>query len=61
MPDAKNNAKLTGDTHLPDLDEGDDLDDIDDDSPEGRDLADGARPGKGENQAGTLRDKDKTG
>ncbi|NML48168.1 hypothetical protein HHL11_30750 [Ramlibacter sp. G-1-2-2] len=23
MPDAKNNAKLTGDTHLPDVDDGD--------------------------------------
>jgi hypothetical protein len=69
MPDPKDNAKLTGDTHPPELEdvaqerprghpqtegaygrEGD--------SPLARELEDEARAGKGENQAGSLKDKD---
>jgi hypothetical protein len=52
MPSPRNNAKLTGDTHLPDV--GDD-----DGSPDGLELADDS--GKGENQAGYSADKDTPG
>ena len=63
MPDAKNNAKATGDTHLPEIEEkgapqaggasgGPPDGDL------GRDLENEGRPGKGENQAGFLKDRD---
>lgn len=72
MPDAKDNAKLTGDTHPPEVE------DLDDGSPEGQARAEGAdgapadsslgrdvenegRAGKGVNQAGFLKDKDAPG
>lgn len=72
MPDAKNNAKLTGDTHPPEVE------DMAGGSPEDRAAAEGAsagapesslsrdleneaRPGKGVNQAGYLKDKDSPG
>ena len=72
MPDAKDNAKLTGDTHPPEVE------DMDGGSPEGRARAEGAegapadgslgrdmenegRAGKGINQAGYLKDKDAPG
>jgi len=72
MPDPKNNAKLSGDTHPPEVE------DMDDDSLEGRaraegadgapadsslsrDLQDEGRAGKGINQAGYLKDKDAPG
>jgi hypothetical protein len=52
MPNAKNNAKLTGDTHLDDVDDGDA-------TPEARRRdEDEARPGSGENQADFRMDKD---
>ena len=69
MPDAKDNAKLSGDVHPPEVEDAVR-------SPSGRPLAQGgedgaaagssprdleneARPGKGVNQAGYLKDKDK--
>ncbi|MDB5956633.1 hypothetical protein [Ramlibacter sp.] len=72
MPDAKDNAKLTGDTHPPEVE------DLDDGSPEGqartegadgapadsslsRDVQNEGRAGKGVNQAGFLKDKDAPG
>ena len=72
MPDAEDNAKLTGDTHPPEVEEA--TPGLPDDAPRGadadgterargmaRDLADEGRPGKGENQAGFLKDKDAAG
>ena len=71
MPDPKNNAKLTGDTHPPEVE--DTVPGLADEmGTEGtprdsnrarandmaRDMEDEARPGKGENQAGFLKDKD---
>ena len=65
MPDAKNNAKLTGDTHPPEVE------DLSGQRPQGRpatagtggdadrDLENEGRAGKGINQAGYLKDKDK--
>ncbi|MGV3570282.1 MAG: hypothetical protein ACO1PB_06755 [Ramlibacter sp.] len=64
MPGPKNNAKATGDTHLPEVeDEGLAPRAAEDtagpaDTPLGRDLENEARPGKGVNQAGFLKDKD---
>jgi hypothetical protein len=72
MPDAKDNAKLSGDSHPPEVE------DLDDRSPEGRARAEGAsgapagtasdrdlenegRAGKGINQAGYLKEKDAPG
>jgi hypothetical protein len=68
MPDAKNNAKMTGDTHLPD---------VGSDMPEQEGMSDGVgadgtprdrgqaaerseegRAGRGINQAGFIKDKD---
>lgn len=57
MPNAKDNAKLTGDTHLPDIDEG-----LDDDLPEATPGAAGeSRPGKDINQPGFIKDKEGPG
>jgi hypothetical protein len=67
MPNAKDNAKLSGDVHPPEVEDapgsaGDPLSGDDDASaPAGRGLEDEARPGKGENQAGFLKDKDAPG
>lgn len=70
MPNAKNNAKLTGDTHLPDVGEdmGEDLPEL---APEAvgsegtarddarsSDRASESRPGKDINQAGFIKDKE---
>jgi len=63
MPDAKNNAKATGDTHLPEIEEkgapraggatgGPPDRDL------GQDLEHEGHAGLGENQAGFLKDKD---
>ncbi len=69
MPDAKDNAKMTGDTHPPEVE------DIAQERPRGqpdtegahagpgdstlsRDLQDEGKTGKGVNQAGYLKDKD---
>lgn len=73
MPNAKDNAKLTGDTHLPDLDDG-----LDEDLPEvtpeaagsegtardtarSGDRAGESRPGKDINQPGFIKDKEVPG
>jgi hypothetical protein len=79
MPDAKNNAKQTGDTHPPEVEEkmgtpenmpeGVGADGTPRDRGQGRaqgrdlerDLENESRPGKGENQAGFLKDKDAPG
>ena len=68
MPDAKNNAKLTGDTHLPDVESdlpmqegsGDKLGADGTPSDRGRasELGQEGQPGRGINQAGFLKDKD---
>jgi len=50
MPDPKNNAKLTGDTHLPDVDDGDA-------TPEARRRDEDEAPGLGENEAGSPTEK----
>jgi hypothetical protein len=70
MPDPKNNAKASGDVHPPEVE------DVAQGRPRGhpdtegahgaagsgdRDLENEARPGKGENQAGFLKDKDAPG
>jgi hypothetical protein len=47
MPDAKNSVKMTGDTHLPD---------VESDLP-----VEQARPGRGIKKAGVLKDKDDEG
>jgi hypothetical protein len=70
MPDPKDNAKLTRDTHPPEVE------DLPRDTPQvvtggldvngrpgderglARDLEQEGRPGKGENQAGFIKDKD---
>lgn len=54
MPNAKDNAKGTGDVHPPDVEDRDE-------TPLAEDLQDEARPGEGINQAGFLKDKDKPG
>ena len=57
MPNAKDNAKLTGDTHLPDVEEG--LGGLPDETPRGADSdSDAGRPGRDENAAGFVKDKD---
>lgn len=73
MPDAKDNAKLTGDTHPPEVE--DSPRGVREGAPEGapraegatatppdsdlsRDLENEGRAGKGVNQAGYLKDKD---
>ena len=48
MPDPKDNAKAGGNVHPPEKEE----------TPQQRELEDEARPGKGENQAGFLKEKD---
>ena len=54
MPNAKDNAKLTGDTHLPDVEDG-----LMDETPRGADSdSDTGRPGRDENAAGFVKDKD---
>lgn len=69
MPDAKNNAKLTGDTHPPEVEDmargsSEDRAEADDasggpaDSSLGRDIENEGRAGKGINQAGYLKDKE---
>ena len=67
MPDPKDNAKASGDIHQPDLDDlasrntsGQPVAE-DSDAAEDRARRDEARPGKGENQAGYLKDKDAPG
>jgi hypothetical protein len=57
MPSPRNKEKLTGDTHPPEA--GEDRDTADNDGEDrglARDLEDEGRPGKGENQAGFLKD-----
>jgi hypothetical protein len=72
MPDAKDNAKATGDTHPPELEDtragnassrpnAEAADGAPPDSSLGRDLEDEGRAGKGINQAGYLKDKDAPG
>ena len=57
MPNAKNNAKLTGDTHLPDVDE--DAGGLPDETPRGEaGDSDAGRPGRDENAAGFVKDND---
>lgn len=66
MPNAKNNAKLTGDTHLPDVEDG--VDGLSDETPRGADSdsagrgeagnSDAGRPGRDENAAGFVKDND---
>jgi hypothetical protein len=68
MPDAKNNAKMTGDTHLPDVEsdlpvqEGSDGAVGEDGTPRDRgrasELGKEGQAGRGINQAGFLKDKD---
>jgi hypothetical protein len=68
MPDAKNNAKLTGDTHLPDVESDQPMEEGSDGalgadgtpSDRGRATESGIeqRPGRGINQAGFLKDPD---
>jgi hypothetical protein len=64
MADGKGNAKMTGDTHLPDvesdlpLQEGETGELGADGTPSGRARADEGHPGRGINQAGLLKDKD---
>ena len=68
MPDAKNNAKATGDTHPPEIEDDDgataagrpEAEASDDTAPDAslsRDVANESRAGKGINQAGYLKDK----
>lgn len=57
MPDPKDNQKLSGDTHPPEVEDEAGRPAADDRSLQ-RDLEDEARPGKGINQAGYLKDKD---
>jgi hypothetical protein len=57
MPNAKDNAKLTGDTHLPDIDEGLEGGPDDASRAEGSN-SDAGRPGRDENAAGFVKDKD---
>ena len=72
MPDAKNNAKLTGDTHPPEVEDMDGgslegqpqaqgADGAPPDSSLSRDVENEGRAGKGINQAGYLKDKDAPG
>lgn len=52
MPNAKDNAKLSGDTHPPELENP---------AAEQEDGEIEGTPGKGENQAGFLKDRDASG
>ena len=72
MPDAKDNAKATGDTHPPEVEDRDDGSGQGQSRPEGatggppdsslsRDVENEGRAGKGINQAGYLKDKDAPG
>ena len=69
MPDPKDNAKASGDVHPPEVEDTsrqrprgapdtEGASGSDRDTPLGRELENEARPGKGENQAGFLKDKD---
>ena len=61
MPDPKDNAKLTGDTHLPDVES--DLPDQEGSSEpraEGRNRAEEGHPGRGVRKAGVVTDDDDT-
>ena len=51
MPDPKDNAKLTGDTHPPELEDAGPAATRSEEEDE-------ATPGRGENQAGFLKDRD---
>ena len=59
MPDAKNNAKLTGDTHLPDVESELPLQES---APEtggqARESDEDGRPGRGSRKAGVVKDDD---
>lgn len=61
MPNARDHAKASGDVHPPEVENTDGLDDAGNDTPLARELQDESRPGKGENQAGFLKDKDAAG
>jgi len=65
MPNARDNAKGTGDVHPPEVEDmapqADDTQDASSDGSLGRDLQDERRAGKGINQAGYLKDKDAPG
>ena len=73
MPDAKDNAKASGDVQPPDVEDGVDrstpagrprAEGSDDTPPDGslsRDLQDEGKAGKGINQAGYLKEKDAPG
>ena len=72
MPDAKDNAKASGDVHPPEVEdrrggsdagrpEAEGSDDTPPDGSLGRELQDEGRAGKGINQAGYLKDKDAPG
>jgi hypothetical protein len=72
MPDPKDNAKLSGDTHPPEVEDavgapqsrGADAEGAEDGPPDSslsRDLENEGRAGKGVNQAGYLKDKDAPG
>jgi hypothetical protein len=54
MPDPKDNAKLTGNTHQPDLDSADD-----EDAPAAEYTRSGARRGSGKGRSGSGDSKDK--
>lgn len=65
MPDGKNNAKMTGDTHLPDVESELPLQEGttgvgDEGTPSGRGRAGGnqRRPGRGVHKAGVVKDRD---
>lgn len=68
MPDAKNNAKLTGDTHLPDVESDLPLEGASDNPPgepgssaergRGSELGMEGKPSRGHKHAGELKDKD---
>ncbi|MCW3005211.1 MAG: hypothetical protein JWQ20_4509 [Conexibacter sp.] len=72
MPDAKDNAKASGDVHPPEIEDavgaplsrgvdGEGAEDGPPDSALSRDLENEGRAGKGVNQAGYLKDKDAPG
>jgi len=72
MPDPKDNAKASGDVHPPELEEAaqerprgrpatEGAFGSEREAPLARELEDEARAGKGENQAGYLKDKDAPG
>ena len=59
MPSHRDRTKVSGDVHPPEIEDG--AEDRSADSPLGRDLEDEGRAGKGENQAGFLKEKDAPG